>query len=443
MASDVAVRTDQLGKAYRLGVLSQQRYSGYDFLGFDLPLQRLWPILFSEDRDMEEEANTFWALRNLDLEVRRGEVVGVVGKNGSGKSTLLKILARVTEPSKGFAEVTGQVGSLLEVGTGFHGELTGRQNVFLNGSIMGMTHDQITRRFDEIVDFAEVGAFIDTPVKHYSSGMYMRLAFSVAAHMECEILIVDEVLAVGDIHFQKKCLGRIDSEVKSGKTVLFVSHNTSMIMQVCTRCILLENGKLIDDGFPQPIIESYLSRGMSINAERLWDETAAPVSPEGDFRLRAVRALDMLGSPSSRFDVKTPIRIELEWDVLRPRYALNVQVYLRHESGVTAFVSMDNLDSPWRNRIAPIGRFRAQCVVPPDFLNEGMFTVEFLICTSPTTTEYVSASEAITFYVIDDMKNEGVRGAWAREWPSSILRPRLHWTHYEPCALMESRLSKS
>src|SRR5262249_36630527 len=189
----------------RLGILSQQKFTGYDILGFQLPLRRLWPILFSHDQDSISGEGTFWALKDLDLEVRRGEVVGIVGRNGSGKSTLLKILARVTEPSSGFAEVTGQVGSLLEVGTGFHPELTGRQNVYLNGSIMGMSHEQITRRLDEIVAFAEVERFIDTPVKHYSSGMYMRLAFSVAAHMECDNLIVDEVLAVGDVHFQRKC----------------------------------------------------------------------------------------------------------------------------------------------------------------------------------------------------------------------------------------------
>src|SRR5262249_43981701 len=254
-----------------------------------------------------------WALKDLDLEVRRGEVVGIVGRNGSGKSTLLKILARVTEPSSGFAEVTGQVGSLLEVGTGFHPELTGRQNVYLNGSIMGMSHEQITRRLDEIVAFAEVERFIDTPVKHYSSGMYMRLAFSVAAHMECDNLIVDEVLAVGDVHFQRKCLGRIDSEVKSGKTVLFVSHNTSMIMQICTRCILLEDGRKVEDGLPQPIIESYLSRSMFIHSARVWDEQSAPTSPERNFCLRAIRIVDAQGNNRMHYDVKEPVFIELEW----------------------------------------------------------------------------------------------------------------------------------
>lgn len=436
MASDITVRTEKLGKAYRLGVMAQQKQSGYDFLGFDLPLQRLWPILLGDETDNTTAADVFWALRDLDLEVRRGEVVGVVGKNGSGKSTLLKILARVTEPSEGFADVTGQVGSLLEVGTGFHPELTGRQNVFLNGSIMGMTHDQIARRFDEIVEFAEVSQFIDTPVKHYSSGMYMRLAFSVAAHMECDLMIVDEVLAVGDIHFQKKCLGRIDSEVKSGKTVLFVSHNTSMIMQVCTRCILMENGRMVEDGLPQPIVESYFSRSMIIVGERKWGESDAPTSPELDFRLRAIRVKNILGSVSTKYDVKEPIFVEVEWDVLNERFALMAQIYVRHESGVCAFVSLDNLDSPWTHKKAPIGHYKAQCEIPAHFLNEGMFTIEFLVCTSPTTTEYTTFPDAVTFYVSDDMKNEGVRGSWAREWFASVMRPRLTWTHFQPAPLL-------
>jgi lipopolysaccharide transport system ATP-binding protein len=432
MASDITVRTEKLGKAYRLGVMATQKQRGYDFLGFDLPLQRLWPILLGDETDNTTADDVFWALRDLDLEVRRGEVVGVVGKNGSGKSTLLKILARVTEPSTGFADVTGQVGSLLEVGTGFHPELTGRQNVFLNGSIMGMTHEQIARRFDEIVEFAEVSQFIDTPVKHYSSGMYMRLAFSVAAHMECDIMIVDEVLAVGDIHFQKKCLGRIDSEVKSGKTVLFVSHNTSMIMQVCTRCILMENGRLIDDGRPQPIIETYLSRGKQMSAETVWNPGNAPTSPDRDFRLSAIRLLDAGGNMRSRFDVKEPIIVEMEWEVLKARMPLSLHIYVSHESGVTVFCSMDSNETPWRDKVPPVGRHRAQCLIPPHLLNEGLFMIEYLVCTTPTTTEYATASEAITFYVIDDMRNEGVRGPWAREWPMSVIRPQMQWSFYEP-----------
>lgn len=432
MANDLAIRTANLGKAYRLGILSQQKHSGYDFLGFDLPLQRLWPILLGDEQDITTADNVFWALRDLDLEIRRGEVVGIIGKNGSGKSTLLKLLARVTEPSTGYAEVTGQVGSLLEVGTGFHPELTGRQNVFLNGSIMGMAHEQIERKFDEIVSFAEVEAFIDTPVKHYSSGMYMRLAFSVAAHMDCEILIVDEVLAVGDAQFQRKCLARIDSEVKSGKTVLFVSHNTSTIMQVCTRCVLFENGRLLEDGMPQTIVESYISRSSPVITERAFTEDNAPTSPERTLRIWSFHVRSVRGHAIHRYNVREPIIFDVVWDVLEARFALDVQVTLRHESGVILLVSIDNHDSPWRNRTAPVGRYRAQCIIPANFLNEGLFMVDVTVQAMTRSSEYATCADAGSFYVVDDLASGGARGDWEGKWPTSIMRPRLQWTHSEP-----------
>lgn len=444
MPGDIAIRTSNLGKAYRLGVLSQQKHTGYDFLGFDLPLQRLWPILLGDEQDITKAENVFWALRDLDLEVRRGEVVGIIGKNGSGKSTLLKLLARVTEPSTGYAEVTGRVGSLLEVGTGFHPELTGRQNVFLNGSIMGMSHDQIERRFDEIVSFAEVEQFIDTPVKHYSSGMYMRLAFSVAAHMECDILIVDEVLAVGDAHFQRKCLARIDTEVKSGKTVLFVSHNTQTIMQVCTRCVLFENGRMTEDGLPQEIVESYISKSEPVTTQRRWTAEDAPTSEQGCFRLRSFFVRNFEGFSILRYDVKEPIRFEIEWDVLEARFPLDVIISLRHESGVILSVNVDNLDSPWRNRIPQPGRYRATCTVPANLLNEGLFTVDVSLQASTRSSEYVAISGAGSFYVVDDMQptyalnrlvQEGVRGDWQGKWFNAILRPRLKWEHFGPSSV--------
>jgi lipopolysaccharide transport system ATP-binding protein len=435
MAAEIAIRTEKLGKAYRLGVFSQQKHTGYDFLGFDLPLQRLWPILLGDEQDITKADNVFWALRDLDLEIRRGEVVGIIGKNGSGKSTLLKLLARVTEPSTGFADVTGRVGSLLEVGTGFHPELTGRQNVFLNGSIMGMSHDQIQRRFNEIVSFAEVEQFIDTPVKHYSSGMYMRLAFSVAAHMECDILIVDEVLAVGDAHFQRKCLARIDSEVKSGKTVLFVSHNTQTIMQVCTRCVLFENGRLVEDGLPQQIVESYISRSSPVVTQRRWDLESAPTSEQGSFRLRSVFVRSREGYAIARYDVQQLVRLELEWDILVARYPLDLVVTLRHESGVVLSVAIDNLDSPWRNRTPPVGRYRATCTVPPNFLNEGLFMVDVSVQAANRSSEYASCADACSFYVVDNMKPGGVRGDWQGKWFNSILRPRLRWEHFGPTSM--------
>jgi lipopolysaccharide transport system ATP-binding protein len=428
----IAIRTERLGKKYRLGTQQQQKYTGYDILGFELPLQRLWPILFNDPGTDIDDQGTIWALRELDLEVRPGEVVGVVGRNGSGKSTLLKILARVTEPSTGFADVAGQVGSLLEVGTGFHPELTGRQNVYLNGSIMGMTSEMITRRLDEIVGFAEVEQFIDTPVKRYSSGMYMRLAFSVASHMECDILLVDEVLAVGDAQFQNKCLRRLESEVKQGKTVLFVSHNSSMIMQVCTRCILFEHGRLTEDGLPQPVIERYLSRDTPLQATRVFADVDPVSSTEGNFRLSAIRVTDGAGTSKTRFDVTEPIVIVAEWNVLRSHFPLEAHLALRHESGVTAFVSFDDLDSPWCKTPAPVGRHHAHCVIPADFLNEGIFKLDFTIAATTRSSEYVSCVDAATFQVVDELKTGGVRGNSRRPWPSAVMRPRLRWTFFDP-----------
>ena len=225
-------------------------------------------------RSRNQEDNSFWALKNINFEVLQGEVVGIIGRNGAGKSTLLKILSRITEPTKGKIELYGRVASLLEVGTGFHAELTGRENIFLNGAILGMRQSEIAKKFDEIVAFAEIEKFLDTPVKHYSSGMYVRLAFAVAAHLEPEILIVDEVLAVGDAEFQKKCLGKMDEVSKTGRTVLFVSHQMGMLAQLCETCLLLEKGSVVVRGKTEEVINAYLNR-QTENSAYFYDETAA------------------------------------------------------------------------------------------------------------------------------------------------------------------------
>ena len=437
---DIAIRTSNLGKAYRLGVLSEQKHTGYDILGFNLPLQRLWPILLGDEQDITAADNVFWALRELDIEIRRGEVVGIIGRNGSGKSTLLKLLARVTEPSTGFADVTGKVGSLLEVGTGFHPELTGRQNVFLNGSIMGMSHDQIERRFDEIVSFAEVEAFIDTPVKHYSSGMYMRLAFSVAAHMDCDILIVDEVLAVGDAQFQRKCLARIDSEVKSGKTVLFVSHNTSTIMQVCTRCVLFENGRLIEDGLPQTIVESYISRNRRSPPNASFTEDDAPKSSRA--RSACDRSSSALGRAWQFNAMMSKNRYDLRWSGTCWCLAILLMSSLRFDmsSGSCSAYRSTTSTRLGAVRVPPVGRYRAHCIVPANLLNEGLFMVDFTVQASNRSSEFATCVDAGSFYVVDDMRSSGVRGDWEGKWFTSILRPKFEWKHYKPVS-MDSRLA--
>jgi lipopolysaccharide transport system ATP-binding protein len=253
--SDVVIRVENLGKQYRLGQRKRSNSLRESLVStLKHPLRRL----SARGNGPAAVPDTFWALKDVSFEVKQGEVVGIIGRNGAGKSTLLKILSRITEPTVGEIELTGRVGSLLEVGTGFHPELTGRENVFLNGAILGMRREEITRKFDEIVAFAEVEKFIDTPVKHYSSGMYMRLAFSVAAHLEPEILVVDEVLAVGDADFQKKCLGKMGEVAREGRTVLFVSHNMAAIEQLCTTALLLDCGRIRQRGELSRVVAHYL-----------------------------------------------------------------------------------------------------------------------------------------------------------------------------------------
>ncbi len=258
---DVVIRVDGLSKQYRIGV----KPDGYKTLretltdGFVAPFRRTMELLRGQASGAAEMDEKIWALKDVSFEIKRGEVVGIIGPNGAGKTTLLKIISRITEPTEGFAEIHGRVGSLLEVGTGFHPELTGRENIFLNGAILGMKKVEIQRKFKEIVDFTEIEKFIDTPVKHYSSGMYVRLAFAVAAHLEPEILLVDEVLAVGDASFQKKCLGKMGDVSREGRTVLFVSHNMSAVRSLCSRCLFLKEGALYLDGNTDDVVTSYLT----------------------------------------------------------------------------------------------------------------------------------------------------------------------------------------
>jgi lipopolysaccharide transport system ATP-binding protein len=261
--SDVVIRVEKLGKLYHIG--AQERYKAFrDSLteAFTKPFKRLHGLFSGNGASPPDGADsTFWALKDVSFEVKRGEVIGIIGRNGAGKSTLLKLLSRITEPTEGFAEIRGRVGSLLEVGTGFHPELTGRENIYLNGAILGMHRSEIRRKFDEIVAFAEVERFIDTPVKHYSSGMYLRLAFAVAAHLDPEILVIDEVLAVGDAAFQKKCLGKMGCVAQEGRTVLFVSHNMQAISTLTQRSLLLSNGRCLGDGPSDLVIAEYSREG--------------------------------------------------------------------------------------------------------------------------------------------------------------------------------------
>lgn len=269
--SDIAIRLEGIGKEYRIGGKKESYSTLRDILAeaFLSPFRRAAKLLRGQATGAAELDEIFWALKNFSLEIKRGEIVGIIGPNGAGKSTLLKILSRITDPTTGCADIHGRVGSLLEVGTGFHQELTGRENIYLNGAILGMKRAEIDSKFDEIVTFADVERFIDTPVKHYSSGMYLRLAFAVAAHLEPEILLVDEVLAVGDATFRKKCLGKMRSVANEGRTVLFVSHQMEAIESLCDRVILIREGSIERDGIPSEIIEYYLN-----STSRDMEETA-------------------------------------------------------------------------------------------------------------------------------------------------------------------------
>ena len=306
-----AILVENLGKRYQIG--TRQHYQTFrDTLAkwASAPYRRLRGQSVAKPKQ-----ESFWALKDVTFEVKPGEVIGIIGRNGAGKSTLLKILSRITEPTNGHVRIRGRVGSLLEVGTGFHPELTGRENVFLNGAILGMGKVEIKRKFDEIVAFAEIDQFLDTPVKHYSSGMYMRLAFAVAANLEPEILVVDEVLAVGDSAFQKKCLGKMSDVAAAGRTVLFVSHSLVSVNALCTRAILLHQGNVLKDGNAPDVVGEYVALGRNHTGEVLW--MSPDDAPGGDrLRLRGVRIISQ-GQVTGDVDITQDVHIEFDYWSLR------------------------------------------------------------------------------------------------------------------------------
>lgn len=366
-----------------------------------------------------------WALRDVSFEVKQGEAVGIIGRNGVGKTTLLKVLSRVTEPTGGWAEVRGRVGSLLEVGAGFHPELTGRENVHFNGAILGMTRREISRKFNEIVAFAELEKFIDTPVKRYSSGMYMRLAFAVAAHLDPEILLVDEVLAVGDASFQKKCLGKMGEVAAGGRTVLFVSHNMPAITRLCQRTILLEAGRIIADGPSHQVVGVYLQSGIGTTAAREWPDLAK--APGNDVvRLRAVRVKTEDGRITEALDIRCPIGIEMEYEVLTPGYVLLPNYQFFNEEGICVFLAGD-LDPAWRRQPRPAGRYVSTAWIPGNFLSEGSLIVGAAVSTMDPVTVHFHERDAVAFQVVDSLDGDSARGDYAGHMPG-VVRPLLRWT---------------
>jgi lipopolysaccharide transport system ATP-binding protein len=372
--SDVAIRVEGLGKRYRLGAVEGQ--AGYKSLRESLVNAVHRPFDRLRNGPMRSvDARELWALRDVSFEVRVGEVLGIIGRNGAGKSTLLKVLSRITRPSTGYADVYGRVGALLEVGTGFHAELTGRENIFLNGTILGMSKGDILSRFDEIVAFAELERFLDTPVKRYSSGMIMRLAFSVAAHLEPDVLVVDEILAVGDAEFQKKCLGKIDDVARHGRTVLFVSHNMHAVKSLCQRALHLSAGQITMDSDASSAIEHYLLGQDSVSSVATWED---PQRRPGDesYRLVAVRVLDDSGTPATSLRTSRPILVELEFDLLTQHSALCVGFDLATVDGTCVFRTY-HTDVAEGVRPRPgLGRNVLRCTIPPGLLNAGTYAIQ-------------------------------------------------------------------
>jgi lipopolysaccharide transport system ATP-binding protein len=418
--NELAISARGLGKRYRLGQV---------VTGFTLARRRL------SGRPSHDQ---MWALRDVTFDVAEGEAVAIVGRNGAGKSTLLKLLARITEPTAGYADVCGRVGALLEVGTGFHGELTGRENVFLNGAILGMSRSEVKRKFEQIVEFSGVEKHIDTPVKWYSSGMNVRLAFAVAAHLEPEILIVDEVLAVGDAEFQKRCLGRMGEVAHEGRTVLFVSHNMQAVRRLCEKGILLEQGRLVAEGDAESVVRGYLASIESADSgHRRWED---PIDRPGDdlCRVVEVRVADAEGKPAGAFFSSRPINVVLEFDLAAVDQAFIAGFDLATVDGVVVFRSYTtDVSEDAAPRLVP-GRNAVNCTIPAGLLNSGRYALHLRISLH-WTRWIVHLDEALWFDVVADHGESLFLNDQARP---GVVAPILDWSVIEPEADLDESLPR-
>lgn len=431
--SEIAIKVEDVSKLYRLGevgtgTLSQDLNRWWASLrGKEDPFAKVGE---ANDRTSKGNSDFVWSLRDLNFEVKKGEVLGIIGRNGAGKSTLLKILSKVTAPTTGRIKVNGRIASLLEVGTGFHPELTGRENIFLNGAILGMTKTEIRSKFDEIVDFSGVERYIDTPVKRYSSGMYVRLAFAVSAFLEPEILIVDEVLAVGDAEFQKKCLGRMEDVSRNdGRTILFVSHNMAAVSNLCTSSIFMRNGTLHSVGHTDQIIEEYISFGKQNAGEIAGDDIVyTRKCPEAYF---THISMESGGEITSSVDIKKDITIRLEYVITVDNAIVYPSIHLLDNVGTVIFATFNGpsatigLDENFGKPLKK-GKYASILVIPSNFLNEKSYSINaFLVPLDINSTAIVE--NALSFIVTDTGE---MRKEYSGDW-IGLLRPKMAWNTYQ------------
>jgi lipopolysaccharide transport system ATP-binding protein len=390
--------------------------------------KQLWLKIY-HNKEQNQDKEIFWALNDVSFEISEGEIVGVIGSNGAGKSTLLKILAQITEPSIGEVILKGRIASLLEVGTGFSPELTGRENIFLNGVILGMTHKEIQRKFDEIVDFSGVEKFLDTAVKHYSSGMYTRLAFAIAAHLEPEILLIDEVLSVGDVAFQKKCLGKIDDIAKhQGRTILFVSHNMQAVKSLCNRSLLVENGKILWDGNTNEGIRLYLGDSESTDkrGQKIWSQEQRPGNKS--YKINKITLKNTIGNEIESVYISKDFLIEIYYDVIQSNTRISFYLTLFNSDSIPVFSTINNMDKKGYEKLLDIGTYHSTCRVDGNLLNAGSFYIS-IVAFSANWSDSFTIENAICFETVDDGQ---FRGDYYGNY-EGLTRPKLYWQHGVEC----------
>lgn len=417
------IKVENLSKAYQIGQFSTGTISRDIERWWALARGKEDPFLKigeTNDRSKKGSSDVVWSLKDINFEVEKGEVLGIIGKNGAGKSTLLKVLSQVTTPTSGTIKMKGRISSLLEVGTGFHPELTGRENIYLNGAILGMTKSEVKRKFDEIVDFSGVERYVDTPVKRYSSGMYVRLAFAVAAHLESEILVVDEVLAVGDAEFQKKCIGKMgDISKGEGRTILFVSHILNMIKSLCEKTIFMEDGRINSIGQTEDIIQQYLSSKKNTYKKYKSGEVGDNV-----VELQSAQILDKKNIQTNSFDFYEELLIEFTYKVKESGHRLDPNIHAFDQNGNYVFVASDY----WSKKIYEKGVYKSVTKIPGGLLNDGIYSIGIGLTSYPGTVVHILEKDALTFELTEDISKRKMD--YMRKMPG-VIRPELEWETYK------------